>query len=348
MRWFVEQELRVLIIVPSTQLVHQMKGDFTDYSSHNGFDVDGNTNLIMSGKEKHLNNLVTLSTWQSLQLDRVNSGWLNSYDVIMVDECHQAGSKELSNLMSKATDVKYRFGFTGSLGKSKTNHMVIKGLFGPVSKVTTTKKLIEDGHLSKIEIMCLVLQYPPEIKSLFSSKVEYPKEVEFITSYERRNKFIRNLALSLEGNTLILYNFVEKHGEVLYDLIKEKAGDRPVHFIHGGVESEERDEVRAIIEGSSNSITVASLGTMSVGVNVKRLHNVILAHPTKSAIRIIQSIGRGLRLADGKTHLSLYDISDKLSKSKTKSNHTYRHFIERLSIYSQEEFDYKIVEVDIG
>ena len=343
-RYLVDDEFRVLIVVPNTTLIHQMKNDFKDYSSENGFDVESNTHIIMAGKDKKTDKMICISTWQSLM--HQEPSWFNQYNAVLIDEAHQARAMELSKLMEKCTDLAYRFGFTGSLDNSKTNKMVIKGLFGPITKVTTTRKLMDDGQLSDLRIKSIVLDYSKETKSLVK-KFDYQKEIDFLCQHDRRNKFIRNLALSLEGNTLILYNYIEKHGDLIHDLLKEKVGDRKLYYIHGEVEAEDRDAVRAIVENSNNAIILASVGTFSTGVNIRKLHNIIFASPTKSVIRVLQSIGRGLRLSDGKEYCTLYDIMDKLSNSKTRSNYTYNHGIERLKIFTKEQFPYKIVDVKI-
>jgi superfamily II DNA or RNA helicase len=271
---------------------------------------------------------------------------LNKYDAIICDEVHTAAAASLTGIMEKATDVSYRIGMTGSLSASKVNGLVIQGLFGKIEKVASTRQLIDEGYLSEIEIKCLVLKYNNASRHLLKT-ADYQTEIDFIISHERRNKFIRNLALSLKGNTLILFTRVEDHGEVLYKMISERGPDRVVHFIHGGVEAEDRDAVRDVMENSKNCITIASFGTMSTGTNVKRINNIILASPTKSVVRVLQSIGRGLRKSSEKDGLTVYDISDQINKSKSKSNHTYKHFIERLHIFVKEGFNYTITELDI-
>lgn len=345
-RYLLEQGLRGIIIVPTTQLVHQMASDFVDYSSEDeDWNAEENTTKIMGGYAKTPKTPITVSTWQSVsKLPPVF--WNNNFDFIIVDECHTAKGKEITSILEKATDVSYRIGFTGTLDKSKTNQMVIRGLFGDVTKVASTKKLMDEGHLSAISIKAIVLKYGKDTKALFAKNKDYKTEVDWLIANERRNKFIRNLALSLEGNTLILFTYVENHGEILYNMIKEKAGERKVFFIHGGVDSTERNDIREIMEKHNNCITIASSGTFAAGVNVRQIHNAIFASPTKSAIRVVQSIGRGLRLSQGKEKFNLFDIADSLNVSKTKRNFTYGHFIERLSIYAEQEFPYKIVEVD--
>lgn len=266
---------------------------------------------------------------------------------IVIANCHLAAAASLTGIMERATQVPYKLGFTGTLSKAKTNELVIKGLFGTVNKVITTKQLMDDGHVTPLHIKSIILNYSDETNALFKKKIDYQKELNFIVTHDRRNKFIRNLALNQTSNTLVLFTLVEIQGEVLYNLIKDKANDRPVHFVHGGVDAEDRDEVRRLTEASSNTIIVASSGVFSTGVNIRNIGAIIFASPTKSAIRVLQSIGRGLRLHADKDKLKLFDIADKLNKSKSNFNHTYRHYIERLKIYHEQQFEYSITKVDI-
>jgi superfamily II DNA or RNA helicase len=265
---------------------------------------------------------------------------------LVVSNCHQAKATEIGKVAERCIKAPWKIGFTGSLDDSKANEMQIRSLLGPVKRYTTTKGLMDDGLLAEIKIKCLSFRYSAETIKI-TKHLDYQSEIEFLVSHEKRNRFIRNLTISLDGNTLILYNLVEKHGQVLYDLIKAKAGDRPVFFVHGGVDAEDRDQVRHITEESSNAIIVASVGTFSTGTNIRRLNNIIFASPTKSVIRVLQSIGRGLRKIEGKEYCTLYDLSDKINNNKAKPNHTYRHYLARLGIYAKEQFTYKITEIPL-
>ena len=243
--------------------------------------------------------------------------------------------------MDKLHHAKYRYGFTGTLDGTQTHKWVLEGLFGPSYKVTQTKRLMEEGYLSNLDIQCIVLKYKPK------NFQTYEDEIQFLISHERRNNFIRNLALDLKGNTLILYSRVETHGEVLYNLINNKVDNgRKVFFIHGGVDAENRESVREITEEETNAIVVASYGTFSTGINIKNLHNLIFASPSKSRIRNLQSIGRVLRKGNSKTKAKLYDIADDLTTSSGK-NYTLNHFIERVKIYVQEQFNYEIISINL-
>jgi len=243
--------------------------------------------------------------------------------------------------MTKLCDAKYRFGFTGTLDGSQTHKWVLEGLFGPSYKIINTDELMKKGHLAKLDIKILLLKHPPNRFDVFEDEVQY------IINHEKRNNFIKNLTLDLKGNTLVLFNRVESHGQPLYELINNnKIGDRQVFFIHGGVETEERERVREITEKESNAIIVASYGTFSTGINIKNLHNVIFASPSKSRIRNLQSIGRVLRKSDNKTKATLYDIADDISY-KSRKNYTLNHLIERIKIYNEENFNYEIVNIPL-
>ena len=331
---------RTLIIVPTTSLVSQLASDFSDY----GFLSDRFVHRIFAGQDKQTNKPITISTWQSIY--KMDKKYFEQFDVVIGDEAHLFKAKSLITIMTKLDKCKYRFGFTGTLDGTSTNKLVLEGLFGAVRVVTTTSELIENKYAADFKIKAIVLSYSDEIRQLVS-KMNYQSEMDYIVRLEARNRFVRNLALSLEGNTLLLFQFVDKHGKGLFETLKKEAGDRPVHYVSGSVDADEREEIRKIVETQSNAIIVASYGTFSTGINIKNLHNVIFSSPTKSRIRNLQSIGRGLRRSETKTESTLYDISDDMSW-KTKKNFTLLHFMERIKIYNEEKFPYKIYKVSIN
>ena len=334
-RYHVGRKRRILLVVPTTSLVEQMYKDFIEY----GWDVEKYCHRVYAGRKRSTPQRVTISTWQSIY--KMDRKWFSQFDVIIGDEAHQFKSKSLVSIMSKLRDTKYRYGFTGTLSGAQTHKWVLEGLFGPSYKVTKTNELIEKGHLSKLNIRIILLKHPP-IK--FG---DYQEEINYIISHEKRNNFIKNLALSLDGNTLILYSRVESHGEILYKSINSSVDDvRKVFFVHGGVDGEEREEVRLITEQEKNAIIVASYGTFSTGINIKNLHNVVFASPSKSRIRNLQSIGRVLRKSKGKNTAMLYDIADDIS-SDGQRNYTLNHLIERVKIYNDENFNYELSNVTL-
>ena len=331
---------RTLIIVPTTSLVSQLASDFADY----GFDSDTFVHRVFAGQDKGSTKPITISTWQSVY--KLPKEFFDQFDVVIGDEAHLFKAKSLTSILTKLSGCRYRFGFTGTLDGTETHKLVLEGLFGAVRKVITTAELIEQKHLAAFKIKAIVLSYPDEARKMIARANDYQSEMDYLVRLDARNKFIRNLALSLEGNTLLLFQFVEKHGKELYAKIKEEASDRKIFYVAGTVEGEEREEIRKIVENESNAIIVASFGTYSTGVNIKNLHNVIFGSPSKSRIRNLQSIGRGLRKSDTKTAATLYDIADDLSW-KNKKNYTLLHFMERIKIYNEEKFQYKIYKVSL-
>ena len=334
-RYHVGRKRRILLVVPTTSLVEQMYKDFIEY----GWDVEKYCHRVYAGRKRTTPQRVTISTWQSIY--KMDKKWFSQFDVIIGDEAHQFKSKSLIGIMSKLRDTKYRYGFTGTLSGAQTHKWVLEGLFGPSYKVTQTKDLIDKGHLSKLDIRIIVLKHEP---IQFET---YQEEINYIISHEKRNNFIKNLALSLQGNTLILFSRVEAHGEILYESINSSVtDDRKVFFVHGGVEADERESIREITEEESNAIIVASYGTFSTGINIKRLHNIIFASPSKSRIRNLQSIGRVLRKGKGKVKSLLYDIADDI-KYDSQRNYTLNHLLERVKIYNEEDFNYELSQVKL-
>ena len=335
------QQLKGLIIVPTTSLVEQLFKDFQDY----GWNSDEHVHRIYQGKDKHTNKALTISTWQSLY--QLPKDYFKQFDYIIGDEAHLFKAQSLTTILTSCVNAKYRIGLTGTLDGTKTHKLVLEGLFGQVRQVTTTRELMDKNQVSDFEIKCLVLKHPDEVCLEMKDK-DYQAEIQYLIACEARNKFIKNLAVSLGNNTLILYQMVAKHGQVLYDMIRntEKIGDRKVFFVHGGTETEDREKIREIMEKENDAIIVASYGTFSTGINIRNLHNIIFASPSKSRVRALQSIGRGLRNSEGKSIATLYDIADDL-RHKKHMNFTLRHFVERVKIYTEEKFPFKTYKIGL-
>ena len=341
LRWYMAASSeKILIVVPTTGLVEQMYKDFKDY----GFDSENNCHKIYSGKDKETDKQIIISTWQSI--NKLPNVWFEKFGCVFGDECHGFKAKSLSSIMNKAINAEYRFGTTGTLDGTQTNEMVLEGLFGPVERVTTTKELQDEETLAKLNIKVLLLDYEEETRKSFENKT-YQEEIDFIVSHEGRNRLISNLACDLKGNTLVLFNLVDKHGKVLQELIKNKIDkNRRLFYVSGETKTSDRETIRGIVEKQTNSIVLASLGTFSTGINIRNIHNIIFASPSKSQIRVLQSIGRGLRMSDDGRTTVLYDIADDLHY-KTRKNFTLQHSAERIKIYTKEQFPFEILKVDI-
>lgn len=343
-RWHLLNKRRQLIIVPTTSLVEQLYSDFQSYSQENGWKASYNCYRIYGTVEKSSDMPIVISTWQSLyKLPKV---YFQSFDVIYGDECHLFQAKSLTGIMNKAANTSFRYGTTGTLDGSKTHKLILEGLFGAIHKTTTTKELIDSNKLADLKIFAIVLQYSDQIKK-DCKDLKYREELDFLVQMNERNKFIRNLALDQKGNTLVLFQLVEKQGKLLYDMIQNKVDERKIFFVYGGTDTQQREDIRKITEKETDAIIVGSYGCMSTGINIRNLHNIIFASPSKSRIRNLQSIGRGLRIGENKQQCKLYDIGDDLTW-KTRKNYTLYHMMERIKIYVDEEFDYSFIRVPIS
>ena len=343
LRWHEQFGRRQLIIVPTTSLVEQLYSDFQDYSHFNNWKASYNCYRIYGTVDKQNDMPITISTWQSIY--KLPRQYFKDYKAVYGDECHLFKAKSLTTIMHKCVSTPYRVGTTGTLDGTKTHKLVLEGLFGKVFKTITTKKLIESKQLADLKIFTILLRYSDDIRRDNKNNT-YQEEMDFLVQHYPRNKFIRNLVLDQKGNSLVLFQYVEKHGKALYDMILQKASNRKVFFIYGGTETQQREKARKVTEGEPNAIIIASFGTFSTGINIRNLHNIIFASPSKSRIRNLQSIGRGLRVGDNKTKCNLYDIGDDLSW-KSRKNYTLLHMIERIKIYADEDFDYNTVEVKL-
>ena len=339
-RYYQMMELKTLILVPTTSLVEQMYKDFEDY----GWSSGTYCQKIYQGYDRKVEKDVVISTWQSLH--RMPRAYFRQFGAVFGDEAHLFKAKSLTGIMTKLDTCEYRFGLTGTLDGTQTHRLVLEGLFGKAKYVVTTKELIDNKTLSNLKINCIVLKYPDEDRQIVKD-FEYAAELEYIVTKIERNNFLCDLVGHCVGNTLCLFQFVEKHGEPLYNIINDKYKDRKVFFVYGGVSTDTREEIREIVENETDAIIVASYGTFSTGINIRNIDNIVFASPSKSKIRVLQSLGRGLRLGDKSKSLKVFDISDDLTSAGGRINFTLRHFQQRLNIYDEQKFDYKIDKVKL-
>ena len=319
---------KTVIIVPTTSLVEQMAKDFEDYG------YDKKICKIYSGQPV-FDSDITITTWQSFS--KAPKNVLESFDVVFGDEAHLFKANVLKGILEKMKKTAIRFGTTGTLDGSECHRLQLEGLFGPVKKVISTKELIEDGTIAKLDIDCVILRHTKQ------KKMTYQEEMDYLVSNEARNEFICNLVYSLSGNTLVLFQYVEKHGVLLHEKMFKRLGEN-LHYVYGGTDTEDREAVREIVEKSENDTILASYGTFSTGVNIKRIDNIVFASPSKSRIRNLQSIGRGLRKVDGKDKMRLFDIADDLQCD----NYTLSHLKDRINIYNEERFSYEIKQFELN
>ena len=334
-RWWREiHDRKILIIVPTISLVSQLIADFSDYSGGSFNDVAG----ITGGQTRDPDSRVVVSTWQSIHKQPLK--WFAQFGSVIVDEVHHAQAKSIQSIMKKLIVCPDRIGFTGTLQDTKTHELVLKGLFGPIKKVITTKELMDRDQIAQMSIRMLQLKYNEDNCKLVS-KMKYQEEVEFICNNEQRNNYISKMASTLKGNTLVVFSRLD-HGKALFEAIET---DKQNYYIAGETDKDQREVVRQLAE-NNDVVIVASLGVFSTGVNIKNLYNLIFAHPTKSKIKTLQSVGRILRKTDDEKQAVVYDIIDDL-KYKSRDNFALKHAKERYKYYTQENFNIKHFEIEI-
>lgn len=327
---------QTLIVVPTIGLVAQMESDLKSYGCDPRL-----IQTIQGGREKDITCPIVISTWQSIYT--LGPEYFRHFRCVIVDEVHLAKAKSLTGLMESCGHTPYRFGFTGTLDDLQVHQLILEGLFGTVTRVTTTHELMQQKHLSPLRVKMCVIQYPPDVcKSL--RRAQYPDEVEAIVMDPGRLDVVARMALAATGNVLVLFNYVEKHGKPLHRRLQELAPERDIHFVSGEVPADDRERIRQWVEGNTNQIIVASYGTFSTGINIPSLQTLIFASPSKSKIRVLQSIGRSLRVTDDKAYAVLIDVVDDL-RIGSYVNHTFRHAESRIQYYASERFPYSLKEM---
>lgn len=348
-RWYFENmEGKILMIVPTTALVDQMIDDFTDYRLFDRSMLLG----IRGGTKRDSNAVVYVSTWQTAC--KQPPEWFEQFGCLLVDECHMATGAQISKIVKNMVNCRFKFGLSGSLRDGKSNVLQYIGMFGDVFRPVTTKTLMEEGQVTELKINSIFLRYQDD-ETIIMKGSDYQKEIKYITEHRKRNAWICKLSLKLakekNQNTLVLFKNI-KHGKLLYEALKTKHDK--VFYISGETDTETRTVLKKAAEIDNGMIIVASYGVMSTGVSIKNLHHVIFAHPIKSKIMVLQSIGRVLRLHGSKSIATLWDIVDNIAvktKSKTAKkkyshvNYGMKHGLERIQRYNSEKFDYNIVEV---
>lgn len=330
----------ILIIVPNISLVHQLHKNFIDY----GYESPEKIQTICEGATRDVDFEkieVVISTYQSIY--NQPKEWFENFQSIIGDEVHLFEAKTIQGIMNKCINAYYRMGLTGTLKDTATHKLVLEGLFGEKINLKTTEELQNDGKLSNLEIKCLVLDYSDEDKDLISGS-DYNTKIDFLLNHEKRNTLICNIAKKSSRNTLILFK-KRDHGKILFDKMCEDE-NKSVFYIDGTIPASEREEIKENLETNEDVVVVASFGTFSTGIDIKNLHMAIFAHPTKSKITTIQSIGRLLRLHSNKNKSILIDIADDLDKNYNK-NYSIKHFNERIEKYTNQMFNFKIKKIKI-
>jgi superfamily II DNA or RNA helicase len=325
-----DPEALVLVTVPSIQLVEQTASDFISYglekvskwSGNNKFDP--NARIIVAGT-------------QFLLSDKTDLSVLADVKILLADECHSLRRGNEINKVLKFIQTPHRFGFTGTMPTSKIDQWNIIGKLGPITFEQKTETLKDQEYISNFKVIILNIKHnnKPSTTNYSSPTAAYEDELNFLINNSRRNEIISNLALKLKNNTLIMVDRIE-HGETIKSALG--SNDRPIYFIRGSTEMEDRENIRSLMNDRNDVIVIAISKIFSTGINIPNLHNIIFASAGKAKIKIMQSIGRALRLHPTKKLANIFDIADNLKYGKI-------HLLERKKLYKLENYDYTEKEI---
>jgi superfamily II DNA or RNA helicase len=356
MRWLIDNcEDKILLLVPSVDLVTQLTQEFKDYSD---YDIEQHIHQIYAGQNKKSDKKIFISTWQSI--DEMPKGYFEQFGAIMGDEAHGVTAATCKKIFENCINAKYRYGLTGTVKDAITHVLVLEGLTGSKHTATTNKEMQDLGRASKLIIKAYNLKYPDITKQELKKernrasknlqdatkvgKHMYDYEMNLIVNHVKRNEFIADICKNIgDENVLVLTHFV-KHLEILKKYI-ESTGKR-VHIVQGKTKTAIRTELRKYAETENGIVILATYGVYSQGVNIKNLQHCIFATPYKGKVRVLQSIGRILRLDGKKNLVYLYDLIDNMS-TKDHKNVLMRQFFERLKLYVREGFDRQILDINI-
>lgn len=335
-------DAKVLLLVPSINLVGQMSKDFGEYSQFNKWNVDAHVHKITAGVPKNSPKQVYVSTWQSLQ--DMPKEYFHQFTHVITDEVHGARGNKIQYIVNNCINANDRAGLTGTLYEAEMHQVQVISMFGPTVQVADTKLLQELGQASHTEVQMVNLNYK-ESEKKFASKLDYHGYIDFTMAHPFRNIVINLLARSLKGNTLMMFERKEHINTIYEELIKHK---KHVYIFNGDVKDAERDKIKAIAESNDDVTILASYGTMAVGISVKRLHNLVLCHSSKSIVRVLQTLGRLLRRHKTKVKALIIDLVDNLKPINGEANTALVHAMKRYGFYTKKghSVSTKVYEMD--
>lgn len=353
-----------LLLVPNINLLTQFKADIKDY---NLVDLYNDTHTIGGGNsDKHFNCSLTISTWQSMQ------NWkdeLHKLDYVITDEAHRFASDETASIIKETVNCRYKWGFTGTLPEDPVAKMELFGLFGLPKTYITSAGLIDRGLATPIKINSIIFKYDNIDKGIFKEAKVFQKQLKLIKDHEKRNEFIVNLTCKLrgKGNTLVLFQHTD-HGKGLFvetmkrlypevevenkDITGKKSFEFQerygVYFLNGEDDAKTREKTRQVLEGHDDAILIANYALLSTGVNIKKLHNMVLSSPLKAYTTVTQSIGRGMRLHESKSEFTVFDLVDDLGFRKPGGTFYKQYLHRKATSYMPEEFPVKEIEFELA
>jgi superfamily II DNA or RNA helicase len=322
-----------LVIVPDLGLVNQTMSDFKQYN------VSFSTTIYTGKNKLNLSNNVIIANLGILQSSKQDISWIKHIDFLIVDEVHKVRKGNKINNILKKIDTSHRFGFTGTLPSELLDKWNIYGKIGPQLFEKKAHELRKEKYVVPAKVHVLELNYDTPSTEIYhgnNSNAYYLQENEFIRKNCFRNNLLAKLSNKLDNNVLILIDYIE-HGEILMNILHNSCKGKQVYFIRGEVDVDERKKIQTLMEEQNNIVVVAISKIFSTGINIKNLHYIIFANGGKAKIKIIQSIGRGLRLHIDKKELIIFDIADNLRYGQ-------RHIEQRLSLYDSEHINYNFTQ----
>ena len=327
-----KESWKALVIVPDLGLVNQTYGDFEKYK------VSFTHGKWTGSNPVNITDNVVVANIGILQSNKSDIDWINYVDFLIIDECHKLRKGNKVNKIIKKINTNHKFGFTGTLPDNDADLWNIFGKIGPTIYQKGSYELRLEKYVSNALVQIVKLHY--KNKPRYSSELNdpgerYRQEFDFLFTNTFRNNIIEKLSTGVKKNTLILVDYI-RHGEELYNVLS-KNKEKQVYFIQGEVDVEERDKVKKLIESNNNIICIAISKIFSTGISINNLHYIIFASGGKAKIKILQSIGRGLRLHKDKSKLVILDIADQLRYGQ-------QHSEKRIELYHKENIQTKVID----
>lgn len=339
---------RILFIVPNVSLVVQASEDFLDYNWQNRVKIK--IQQIYAGQKLKPNTNVVIGTYQSLV--KKEAAYFDEFDAVIVDETHKAKSASIKDILAKCRNAQYKFGLSGTLPKDGTlDKLTLMSQTGPVITEVKAAFLQKEGHIAGCKVKVIEMDYAPESTKIafqelaqnrYESKDVFQLEQNFVVNNQARLDFIVDIIARVPRNSLVLFHRIE-HGKKIYDALRSRS-TKKVYYVDGGTDTDIREEHKKKMEAGDEIVIVASYGTFSTGISVKKIHNIFFTESFKSEVIIRQSIGRGLRQHESKSSVLIVDFVDNLCTPEWE-NYLYKHGQERQRIYRQEQFEYQIKKV---
>lgn len=339
---------KILFIVPNVSLVVQATEDFGEYNYENRIQMM--IQQVYAGQKIKDSRNIVIGTYQSLV--KKGKDFFEQFDCVIVDETHKAKSASIKTILQKCENATYRFGLSGTIPKDNTlDRLTLMSHTGPLITEVKAAFLQDEGHIAKCNVKVIEMNYAPETArkafmelstNRYENKDVFQLEQNYIIQSPGRLNFISKVIAKIPNNSLVLFHRIE-HGKRLYEELRRRS-NKAVYYVDGGTDKDIREEYKKKMEQGDDIIIVASYGTFSTGISIKKIHNIFFTESFKSEIIIRQSIGRGLRQHESKDAVNIIDFVDDITY-EGHHNYLYKHGIARQKIYRQEKFRYEIKRV---